>query len=115
MSDDPFAEPNDSEATMIRPRPGGRGAGAAAPAAAAPSGARAPVAVPSTGVNRLVAAASPVLGAAIRLTAERGRTPDPERLKRGMIEAVREFERQALQTGLDTQSLRAARYALCAT
>jgi type VI secretion system protein ImpK len=71
--------------------------------------------VPTVGVNRLVAAAAPVLGAAIRLTAERGRTPDPERLKRGMIEAVREFERQALQTGLDTQSLRAARYALCAT
>jgi type VI secretion system protein ImpK len=114
MSDDPFAEPNDSEATMIRPRPGGRGAGAAAPPPVA-SGARAPVAVPTVGVNRLVAAAAPVLGAAIRLTAERGRTPDPERLKRGMIEAVREFERQALQTGLDTQSLRAARYALCAT
>jgi type VI secretion system protein ImpK len=114
MSDDPFAEPNDSEATMIRPRPGGRGAAAAAPPPAA-SGARAAVAVPTVGVNRLVAAASPVLGAAIRLTAERGRTPDPERLKRGMIEAVREFERQALQTGLDTQSLRAARYALCAT
>jgi type VI secretion system protein ImpK len=114
MSDDPFAEPNDSEATMIRPRPGGRGAAAATPPPAA-SGARAAVAVPTVGVNRLVAAASPVLGAAIRLTAERGRTPDPERLKRGMIEAVREFERQALQTGLDTQSLRAARYALCAT
>jgi type VI secretion system protein ImpK len=115
MSDDPFAEPNDSEATMIRPRPGGRGAPAAAPPPAAASGARAAVAVPTVGVNRLVAAAAPVLGAAIRLTAERGRTPDPERLKRGMIEAVREFERQALQTGLDTQSLRAARYALCAT
>jgi len=114
MSDDPFAEPNDSEATMIRPRPGGRGAGAAAPPPAA-SGARAAVAVPTVGVNRLVAAASPVLGAVIRITAERGRNPDPERLKRGMIEAIRTFEREALQTGLDTQSLRAARYALCAT
>ena len=114
MSDDPFAEPTDSEATMIRPRPGGRGAGAAAPPP--PSAARAaPVAVPMVGSNRLVAAAAPVLGAAIRLTAERGRTPDPERLKRGMVEAVRTFEKQALTTGLDTQSLRAARYALCAT
>jgi type VI secretion system protein ImpK len=113
MSDDPFAEPNDSEATMIRPRPGGRGAGAAAPPP--PSTARAAVAVPITGSNRLVAAAAPVLGAAIRLTADRGRNPDPERLKRGMVEAVREFEKQALTIGLDTQSLRAARYALCAT
>ncbi|HET6233601.1 MAG TPA: type VI secretion system protein TssL, long form [Acetobacteraceae bacterium] len=113
MSDDPFAEPNDSEATMIRPRPGGRGAGAATPAP--PSVGRAAIAVPLVGANRLVAAAAPVLGAVIRLTTERGRNPDPERLKRGMIEAVREFERQALTTGLDTQSLRAARYALCAT
>ncbi len=114
MSDDPFAEPHDSEATMIRPRPGGRGAGAAAPPPPS-AGARTAAVVPTVGVNRLVAAASPVLGAAIRLTAERGRNPDPERLKRGMVEAIREFERQALQTGLDTQSLRAARYALCAT
>ena len=112
MSDDPFAEPTDNEATVIRPRPGGRGA--VAPAAPSPS-AHTPVAVPMVGANRLVAAAAPVLGAAIRLTSERGRNPDPERLKRGMIEAVREFERQALTTGLDTQSLRAARYALCAT
>jgi len=111
MSDDPFAEPNDTEATMIRPRPGGRSA--AAPVAVRP--AAAPVAVPSVGANALVAAAAPVLGAAVRITAERGRNPDPERLKRGMIEAIREFEKQALTTGLDTRSLRAARYALCAT
>ncbi len=32
-----------------------------------------------------------------------------------MVEAVREFEKRALATGLDTRSLRAARYALCAT
>ncbi len=113
MSDDPFAEPTDTEATLIRPRPGGRGAPPAAPPP--PQAGRAPLSVPMVGVNRLVAAASPVLGAVIRLTAERGRAPDPERLKRGMVEAVREFERQALATGLDTQSLRAARYALCAT
>jgi type VI secretion system protein ImpK len=113
MSDDPFAEPNDSEATVIRPRPGGRGAGAAP--APAPQSGRTAAPVPTVGVNRLVAAAGPVLGAAIRITADRGRNPDPERLKRGMVDAVREFEREALQTGLDTRSLRAARYALCAT
>ncbi len=112
MSDDPFAEPTDNEATVIRPRPGGRGT---AMPAAPPAGGHTPVTVPMVGANRLIAAAAPVLGAAIRLTSERGRNPDPERLKRGMVEAVREFERQALTTGLDTQSLRAARYALCAT
>jgi type VI secretion system protein ImpK len=112
MSDDPFAEPTDSEATVIRPRPGGRAAAAAPPPAAAPS---APVALPTIGGNKLVAAAAPVLGAAIRIVADRGRPPDPERLKRGMVEAIREFEKRALATGLDTRSLRAARYALCAT
>jgi type VI secretion system protein ImpK len=112
MSDNPFAEPDDSEATIIRPRPGGR---APEPAPARPGAQADAVAVPSVGANKLIAAAAPLLEAAIRITAVRGREPDPEKLKRGMVEAVREFEKRALATGLDTQSLRAARYALCAT
>ena len=111
MSDDPFAEPSDAEATVIRPRPGGRAA--AAPAPAPPPAAAAPAEVPVVGANPLIAAAAPVLSAAIRIGA--GRQPDPERLKRGMVEAIRGFEKRALATGLDTKSLRAARYALCAT
>ncbi|HET9019810.1 MAG TPA: type VI secretion system protein TssL, long form [Acetobacteraceae bacterium] len=114
MSDDPFAEPSDADATVIRPRPGGRAA--AAPAQAAPARAAQPdqpASVPTVGVNALIAAAAPVLGAAIRIGA--GRQPDPERLKRGMVEAIRGFEQRALATGMDTKSLRAARYALCAT
>ena len=112
MSDDPFAEPSDSEATIIRPRPGGRGGGAAPSAAAAPTG---PVAVPAVGASPLLAAAAPLLAAAVRIGASRGAPPDPEQLRRAMVEAVREFEKRALATGLDTRSLRAARYALCAT
>ncbi len=111
MSDDPFAEPNDAEATVIRPRPGGRAA--ASVPAAAPAVAAGPGELPTVGVNPLIAAAAPVLSAAIRVGA--GRQPDPDRLKRGMVEAVRAFEKRALATGLDTKSLRAARYALCAT
>ncbi len=114
MSDDPFAEPSDSEATIVRPRPGGR----SAPFAASSPGPVAPPAagtVPAVGANPLIAAAAPLLAAAIRIGAGRGRNPDPEQLRRGMIEAVREFEPRALATGLDTRSLRAARYALCAT
>ncbi len=114
MSDDPFAEPTDTEATVIRPRPGGRSAVAAsrAPESAIPATA---VPVPAVGVSPLLAAAAPVLAAAIRISSDRGRPPDLERLRRGMAEAVRDFEKQALATGLDTRSLRAARYALCAT
>jgi len=114
MNDDPFAEPLDTEATIIRPRPGGHAGTAAAPPPrpAAPPTA---VAIPTTGANPLIAAAAPLLAAAIRIGASRGRHPDPEQLRRGMIEAVRDFEKRALATGLDTRSLRAARYALCAT
>lgn len=110
MSDDPFAEPSDAEATVIRPRPGGI---AAVPAAAAPAPPAVLAPLPATGANPLIAAAAPVLAAAIRLGTPR--PPDPERLKRGMVEAIRGFEQRALTTGLDMRSLRAARYALCAT
>jgi type VI secretion system protein ImpK len=113
MSDDPFAEPTDNEATMIRPRPGGRvHAGGAAPA---PSRQAPAAPVPTVGANPLIAAAAPLLAAAVRIGGERDRSPDVDRLKRGMIEAVRDFEQRAVATGLDTRSLRAARYALCAT
>lgn len=115
MSDDPFAEPSDAERTVIRPRPGGQAARAptAAPMQAVTQGPAVPV--PAAGSNPLLAAAAPLLAAAIRIAGGRGRAPDPEQLKRGMVEAVRLFEKQALATGLDTRSLRAARYALCAT
>ncbi len=122
MSDDPFADLPEADRTVIRPRPGGR---AAAPARAM-GGAAAPApgpdaalrglgrTLPLVGINPLVTAASPLLAAIIRL---RGRLQhaDPDGLRRNMATAVREFEQRSLATGLDTKSLRAARYALCAT
>ncbi|WP_149536278.1 type IVB secretion system protein IcmH/DotU [Siccirubricoccus phaeus] len=118
MSDDPFAEPEDTDRTVIRPRPGGRAPAPPPMAAPVPTmSASAPIgpmmALPVIGVNPLAAAAAPVMGAAIRLLG-RFQHPQPDQLRRSMVEAVREFERRALATGLDTQSLRAARYALCA-
>jgi len=119
MSDDPFAESSDTDRTIIRPRPGGRSPGAAP---VPPTPARAPDRaaldgpVPATGPNPLVAAAAPALAAVIRIAAVRGgRAPDVDQLRRGMVDAVRNFEKRALETGLDVKSLRAARYALCAT
>jgi len=114
LSDDPFAEPSDNERTIIRPRPGGAARPTARPAPPPQPAQEAPK-VPTTGANPLVAAAAPVLAAAIRIAAARGRGPDVEQLRRGMVDAVRGFEKSALATGLDTKSLRAARYALCAT
>ena len=117
MSDDPFAEPSDSDRTMIRPRPGGARPAAAPPPTPAPPPPPGPglAVVPSIGSNPLVAAASSLLAAAIRIAGGRGRNPDPDQLRRGMITEVRSFEKNALATGLDTRPLRAARYALCAT
>lgn len=124
MSDDPFADLPETDRTVIRPRPGGRTGGAARPSAGvAEAAARAGTDtaprglakdLPLVGINPLVKAASPLLAAVVRL---RGRLqhPDPEGLRRSIAEAVRQFEQRALQTGLDTKSLRAARYALCAT
>jgi type VI secretion system protein ImpK len=113
MSDDPFAESSDTDRTIIRPRPGGRAPAPVAPARAASPAA--PVKLPATGPNPLVAAASPLLAAIIRIAGTRGAAPNIDQLRRGMVEAVRDFEKNALATGLDTKSLRAARYALCAT
>jgi len=114
MPSDPFAEPGDGDGTIIRPRPSGA---AAEPGRADPAPARTGAArpIPKIGVNPLVAAASPVLAAAIRVASGRGQPPDPDRLRAAMVRAIRGFETEALATGLDTRSLRAARYALCAT
>ncbi len=111
MSDDPFAEPTDNDATVIRPRPGGRAAAPVPP----PSAPAAAVALAPTGTSKLLAAAAPVLAGIVRIGADGGRAPDLDRLKRGMVEAIRQFETQALQTGLESRALRVARYALCAT
>jgi type VI secretion system protein ImpK len=66
------------------------------------------------GTNPLVAAASPVIAAAVRIASDRGRGPDLDRLRVAMVDAIHKFETDALSVGLDTRSLRAARYALCA-
>jgi type VI secretion system protein ImpK len=113
MSDDPFAEPSDNDRTIIRPRlVASRQAAAPSPGNDADRVIRP---VPKTGTNALVAAASPVLAAAVRITSDRGRAPDVDNLRRAMVSAMRRFETEALGTGMDTRSLRAARYALCAT
>ncbi len=125
MSDDPFADPADADRTIIRPVPGGArrppapppNYPSAAPLPATPPSGRDLVAVPAIGANKLVAIAAPLLAAAIRIGGNQrsARNPDPELLRRGMVEEVRRFEKNALATGMDTRPLRAARYALCAT
>jgi type VI secretion system protein ImpK len=134
MSDeDPFAEPDDTDKTVIRPNPGGRRTQAqpaqptmtqAAPVDAfgvpnrpAPE---APKTVASgsgpvlTGMNQLVACASTLFSLISRIR-NRAQHMDPDKLRQSVVAEVREFENRALQAGISAQTVKVARYALCAT
>lgn len=139
MSDeDPFAEPEDTDRTVIRPSPAGRrearpqGA-QAQPAPASPDTAEAhgiPTAQAAaaradtpearsldqavTGVNRLNACASTIFLLISRIR-NRAQHMDPDALRRSVVSEIRAFENRALQAGIPPQQVRVARYALCAT
>ncbi len=128
--DDPF----DEDRTVLRPTPGGRRAGtgqggsdttqmpssrggADPDRTVAPRRAGANVAaadISQASFNPLIGAANALLGLAIRLK-NSGQLQDVDGLRRRVIEEVKSFERRANETGLSQQSVRAARYALCAT
>lgn len=120
-TDDPFA-PRD--ATVFRPRPGAGKRGTERPAAAEPRG-YAPAPAPSrqpaaamlrdfsaAGLNALLQAASPLLILMGRLRTSLS-NPDIAGLRRQALEQVREFEERARATGVATETVLAARYALC--
>src|SRR6056297_2706964 len=128
--DDPFAEPGDTDRTVIKPNPAGRRTVArdagmaaqppvpsAAPAHADPH--RAPaddgsIGLAMTGMNPLNASAA-TLFALISRMRNRAQHLDPMELRRSVIEEVRAFEKRAQKQGMDPQSVKIARYALCAT
>ncbi len=149
MSDDPFAEPDDTDKTVIRPNPGGRRKAAAQPASPAPgtgAGAAAtPAAVPETdafgipapaapkpaaassgganaasmslsmtGMNQLNACASTLFSLISRIR-NRAQHMDPDKLRQSVVAEVRNFESRALQAQIDPQTVKIARYAICAT
>ncbi|MSP00694.1 MAG: type VI secretion system protein TssL [Acetobacteraceae bacterium] len=131
MSDDPFAEPNDSDRTVIRPAPGGRRA--PSPVAAAPppppaAGARpsafegAPMAAAAVGgaetiqfgLNPLINAAAPLLQllGRLRMTVS---APNADDLRDRTVREVRQFEAAAREGGVPNELLQPAHYALCAS
>lgn len=142
MSDeDPFAEPDDTDKTVIRPNPGGRRTGAQPTPAAAPTAAardpgqppvdafgvpasatpaqpqRASAAAPApslTGMNQLIACASTLFSLISRIR-NRAQHMDPDKLRQSVVAEVRAFENRALQAGISAQNVKVARYALCAT
>ncbi len=147
MSDnDPFAEPDDTDKTVIKPNPGGRRTAPAQPAPPQPQAQPAPdpaapapgadaFGVPSaaaaqpstssgstpeatelvmTGMNQLNACAAPLFSLISRIR-NRAQHMDPDKLRESVVSEVRGFENRALQAGIPAQTVKIARYALCAT
>jgi type VI secretion system protein ImpK len=128
MSDNPFAEPEDDNRTVIRPNPGRRRpATAEAPAEAlqgSPSrqeavGARAAVVAEGTeniaiGGDALAAAAAPLLQLMARLR-NTLTPPDSGDLRERTVQQIKVFEREARDKGVPLEQLRPAHYALCAS
>lgn len=148
--DDPFAEPNDTDRTVIKPNPGGRRPAAPMPTpqpTAQPAAEQAPTAasepaldafgIPGpapdpvadsrpkaqqqaevelvlTGMNRLNACAAPLFSLISRIR-NRAQHMDADKLRSSVVSEVRAFENRALQAGIPAQTVKAARYALCAT
>ncbi|HVJ51637.1 MAG TPA: type IVB secretion system protein IcmH/DotU [Aliidongia sp.] len=120
--DDPFAEPGDAERTIIRPNPGGRLAQPVAPAApqyqsppdlAGATDGRLWDAIKLKNLNPIVNAAVPLLGLAVRLK-NRAVHPNVDGLRQRVIEEINAFERRITPLGLAPQTIRAAKYAICA-
>ncbi|WP_417689078.1 type VI secretion system protein TssL, long form [Roseibium sp.] len=146
--DDPFAEPFDTDKTVIRPNPAGRrpatpaampapsATGAPDPhavnagpsqdnrgrtpeaprassqaAAAAPS---VPLTQASAGMNRLNMAASSLFALVARIR-NRAQHSNPAALRESVIAEVRAFGNRALEAGIPAETVRLARYAICAT
>merc|ERR1711969_532511 len=134
--DDPFAEPSDTDKTIVRPNPGGRRP-AVPPHMPPPQGSQpqpqpapqpmpapvpttsqqapaAPVGVAATGMNPLNAAPSTLFSLVARIR-NRAQHSDPAALRESVIAEIRGFEDAALKAGVPAQTVRVARYAISAT
>jgi len=124
--DDPFAEPDDSERTVIRPNPGRRRPAEPAPAAmhyspppvpdmGVAAGTGKPLEVPPLkGLNPLVNAALPMLDLVVQIK-NRATHNNVESLRDRVVAEINAFERRITPLSLAPQTIRASRYALCAT
>ncbi len=127
--DDPFAEPGDTERTVIRPlqpqRPMAPPPQQAMPQPHAPRGpqvapqataADASVGVEAglTGLNKMTAAAAPLFALVGRIR-NRAQHANPEALRQSVIREIKAFEQRALESQIEVQQLRVARYLICAT
>lgn len=113
--DDPFGQ-MPADRTLIIPSPGARGATAAASPPPPPGGGRFERIDLNaldwrTGLNPLVAAASPLLNLVPQF--RQATHPDPAALRATLAQALQEFEQRARAAGALNEQVIAARYALC--
>ncbi len=118
-SDNPFAEPDDTDRTeIIRPMPGGRAARSGPvvepPAVPPPASAVAGPEMVRVGINPLAAAAAPLLQLLSRLRNTLSQ-PDAGELRDRAAGEMRRFEQAAREVGVPMEQLRPAHYALCAS
>ncbi len=106
---DPFSDSSDR--TIIKPSAGRGPRPAAAPDAVLPT-APLPELPGPAGLNPLLAAASPLLGAAARIR-DMAHCADPAALRQALADGVRRFEQQARAAGLPNEQVIGARYTLC--
>lgn len=122
---DPLADPMQSQPPQSQPASAGGGQGAgqgdsfgvpaaatAAPSAGASGGGDGEELV-VTGMNRLNACAAPLFSLISRIR-NRAQHLDPDKLRQSVVAEVRSFENRALQAGIPAQTVKVARYALCA-
>jgi type VI secretion system protein ImpK len=129
MSDNPFAEPEDDNRTVIRPTPGRRRP--QSPQQPAPGAPAEPVAPPErpaprsaavaegtedlvVGPDVLAAAAAPLLQLMARLR-NTANPPDSGDLYQRTVRQIKLFEDEARDKGVPMEQLRPAHYALCAS
>jgi len=142
MSDNPFAEPEDSDRTVVRgaggaparPQPvhpapfagpvpmggmpglSGGGMGPQPRIESAPRLAGEAEALPKVGIGPLAAAAQPLLDLLGRLAnAAMTAPPRAEELRERALRALRQFEIDARNAGISAEQVRAAHYLLCAS
>jgi len=132
MNDHPQTSPgapiapaaHDPDATMLVLNPGGRRPGAASASGPGQAAATAPgaspepeagaphAALPGSGLNPLVRAANPLLDLVVPLRHTQ-QAPELGQLRERLALAMRSFEADARDAGVDMQAIAAARYALC--
>jgi len=123
MSDNPFAEPDDNDRTVVRgpggtpPPPPPRMSAAAAPSMQpTPRMPGEADELPKIGFSPMAAAAAPLLDLLARIGAgpQATQVANPDELRERAVRSLRDFEAESRAAEVPVDQLRAAHYALCA-